>query len=148
MKGPNPRPRFDIGPDFASGIISKTLPIELTDSYRVLVPQSMPTAMRRAASVCRRSRCRLHLDGLGGAQRQRRRGRRALLSRWLIGTVPTTKAEREARHDPRPSLEERYRDAADYAAKVQEAASALAQESYLLPEDVERIALKANSIAW
>jgi hypothetical protein len=59
-----------------------------------------------------------------------------------------TKAEREAKRDPRASLEERYSDAADYAAKVQKAASALAQEGYLLPEDVERIAVKANSIAW
>ena len=37
-KGPNPRPRFDYGPDFGKGIISKILPVALKDSYRVLVP--------------------------------------------------------------------------------------------------------------
>jgi hypothetical protein len=59
-----------------------------------------------------------------------------------------TKAEREAKADPRPSLEERYRDVADYASQVQKAANALADAGYLLPEDVERIAAKASSNAW
>jgi hypothetical protein len=38
-KGPNQRPRFDYGPDFAKGIIGKTLPVALADRYRVLVPK-------------------------------------------------------------------------------------------------------------
>jgi hypothetical protein len=38
--------------------------------------------------------------------------------------------------DPRPSLEERYRNKADYVNRVQAAAEALVAERLLLPEDV------------
>ena len=58
------------------------------------------------------------------------------------------KPQRETKGDTRPSLEERYRDGADYAAKVRKAADALAQEGYLLPEDVQRIADQAASMSW
>jgi len=59
-----------------------------------------------------------------------------------------TKAEREASGDSRPSLEERYRDHADYAARIEQAAVALARERYLLDEDVKRIVAKASSANW
>ena len=48
-------------------------------------------------------------------------------------------AMRAARGDPRRSLAERYRDEADYGAKVRAAALQLAAERYLLEEDVERV---------
>ena len=48
-------------------------------------------------------------------------------------------ATRVARGDPRRSLAERYRDEADYAAKVRAAAVRLAAERYLLEEDVDRV---------
>jgi hypothetical protein len=48
-------------------------------------------------------------------------------------------ATRVARGDPRRSLAERYRDEAEYAAKVRAAALQLAVERYLLEEDVERV---------
>ena len=47
-------------------------------------------------------------------------------------------ATRAARGDPRRSLAERYRDEADYGAKVRAAALRLAAERYLLEEDVEQ----------
>ena len=59
-----------------------------------------------------------------------------------------TKAEREATKDPRPSLAERYRDNADYAARVKAAATALERDGYLLPEDVKRIVDKATTLTW
>ncbi|MGE0699154.1 MAG: alpha/beta hydrolase domain-containing protein [Hyphomicrobiaceae bacterium] len=46
-------------------------------------------------------------------------------------------AERERKGDPRPSLAERYKDEADYAARVRAAAEALAEARYLRPEDVD-----------
>jgi hypothetical protein len=46
-----------------------------------------------------------------------------------------TKAEREAVHDPRPSLEERYGSCEAYVAKVSAAAQALVAERLLLPSD-------------
>ncbi|MDP8923120.1 MAG: alpha/beta hydrolase domain-containing protein [Chloroflexota bacterium] len=50
---------------------------------------------------------------------------------------PATRAERERRGDPRPSIEERYRDRDDYLARVRIAAVELARQGYILEEDVE-----------
>jgi hypothetical protein len=46
-----------------------------------------------------------------------------------------TKREREAADDPRPSLEERYRDRDAYVASVRAASEALVAERLLLPTD-------------
>ena len=48
----------------------------------------------------------------------------------------------------RPSLQERYRDAADYAEKVRQAAQSLEREGYILPEDIKRIGDRAAGISW
>ena len=48
-------------------------------------------------------------------------------------------ATRVARGDPRRSLAERYRDEADYGAKVRAVALRLVAERYLLEEDVKRV---------
>lgn len=50
---------------------------------------------------------------------------------------PATRAERERSGDPRRSIEERYRDRADYEARAREAAADLVQQGYVLAEDVE-----------
>jgi hypothetical protein len=55
----------------------------------------------------------------------------------------STQAEREGRADPRPSMAERYRDDADYVARVRQAAVALERDRYLLAEDVTRITAQA-----
>jgi len=54
-----------------------------------------------------------------------------------------TRAEREAKGDPRLSLAERYPDRGDYVSKVRAVAAALEKDRYLLAEDVERIAAEA-----
>ena len=46
-------------------------------------------------------------------------------------------AERLERRDPRPSIEERYRDRDDYLTRVRAAAEVLARQRYILEEDVE-----------
>ena len=50
---------------------------------------------------------------------------------------PATRAERERLGDPRPSIEERYRDRDDYLARVRAAAVELTRRRYILEEDVE-----------
>ncbi|MEK7831205.1 MAG: alpha/beta hydrolase domain-containing protein, partial [Acidobacteriota bacterium] len=55
------------------------------------------------------------------------------------------KAEREAAGDPRPSLEERYRDHAGYVAAVRAAVERLLQQKFLLPEDAERLIREAET---
>lgn len=54
-------------------------------------------------------------------------------------TLPFAKtaAERESNGDPRPSMEERYSSRADYLAKVKAAAQELAQQRYIVEEDIE-----------
>jgi hypothetical protein len=55
-----------------------------------------------------------------------------------------TKAEREARRDPRPSIEERYRDRDDYLQKIRAAAASLVSDRFLLQEDVEDVVQRAT----
>jgi hypothetical protein len=50
---------------------------------------------------------------------------------------PATAAERARRGDPRPAIDERYRDRADYLARVRAVAEELAAARYVLVEDVE-----------
>jgi hypothetical protein len=56
-----------------------------------------------------------------------------------------TKEERSKVGDPRPSIEERYKDHADYVRKMSHAARALVDERFLLPEDAERIIEEAKT---
>jgi hypothetical protein len=50
-----------------------------------------------------------------------------------------TKKERLAKHDSRPSLEERYASEQEFHAKLKQAADRLVQQRYLLPEDAASI---------
>lgn len=55
----------------------------------------------------------------------------------------STRAERMASGDPRPSVEERYRNHGAYVSAVARAAAKLVQERFLLDEDKERIVSRA-----
>lgn len=148
-KGPNAKPRVDYGPDFAAGVFSKVLPEALPDGYRVLVPKvdadgneiggirlpdvTVPTGTATGWAV--------RTASAGGA------GELCYLDGFFL-PFAKTKAEREARGDPRPSLAERYRDAADYAARIQASAAALQREGYILAEDAQRIAERAAAVSW
>ena len=68
----------------------------------------------------------------------------------LLGSyVPfaATRAAREARNDPRRSVEERYRSRADYLRRVEAAANDLVKRRYLLQDDVAGI-LKRAEAQW
>jgi hypothetical protein len=148
-KGPSARPRMDYGPDFDKGMLGQGLPVTRKESYRVLVPSldadgnelgglrlpaiSVPTGTAAGWNV--------RAAGSGAA------GELCYLEGSFVAFAKT-KAEREANGDPRPSLQERYRDGADYAERVRQAASTLEREGYLLPEDVKRIVDKATATTW
>jgi hypothetical protein len=58
----------------------------------------------------------------------------------LLGStiaLPATRERAKAAHDPRPALEELYRDHDDYVRKIELAAKALEQARLMLHEDVE-----------
>ncbi|MBI3066705.1 MAG: hypothetical protein HYY82_17440 [Deltaproteobacteria bacterium] len=58
-----------------------------------------------------------------------------------------TKAERRNTGDPRLSIEERYKDQADYVHRVSRAARTLVDERFLLPEDAARIIDEAKKLS-
>ena len=65
----------------------------------------------------------------------------------LLGSsipFPATRAAREAAHDPRRSIEERYRAREEYLARVEQAADALVKSGYLLVDDEPRILQRAG----
>ena len=57
-----------------------------------------------------------------------------------------TREERQKNGDPRLSIEERYKDPADYVQQVSRAARDLVEERFLLPEDAERIVDEAKKL--
>jgi hypothetical protein len=64
----------------------------------------------------------------------------------LIGSylpLPRTRTEREAAHDPRRSIGERYRSSQEYVAAVTKAARSLVGAGYLLAGDVPEIVTRA-----
>jgi|KBSMisStandDraft_5_1062788.scaffolds.fasta_scaffold05892_9 hypothetical protein len=65
----------------------------------------------------------------------------------LLGSyipLARTKADREARHDPRPSIEERYTSRQQYLDAINKAAAALVKEGYLLAGDVPGVVKRAT----
>jgi alpha/beta hydrolase family protein len=65
----------------------------------------------------------------------------------LLGSyipLPRTKAEREARKDPRPSIEERYASRQAYLDAIGKAAAALVKDGYLLADDVPAVVKRAT----
>jgi hypothetical protein len=61
---------------------------------------------------------------------------------------PKPTAARAPKQDPRPSLEERYKDRNDYAERIKAATAELQRDGYLLEEDATRINARAASVAW
>jgi hypothetical protein len=68
------------------------------------------------------------------------------LSGLLGSYIPfaKTRSQRKQLGDPRGSIEERYKDRADYVRQVSRAARFLVEQRYLLPDDAERIIKEAN----
>jgi hypothetical protein len=68
----------------------------------------------------------------------------------LLGSAipfPLTKAEREAAHDPRRSIEERYVTRKRYVATARQMSERLVRERYLLPEDLPQV-MKRIEAHW
>ena len=59
---------------------------------------------------------------------------------------PATRRLRDFTGDPRLSIEERYQSLEDYLQRLREAGEALAEEGYLLEEDIEPIAQRSAKI--
>jgi hypothetical protein len=131
-------PRLDLGPDADAGVGTYPPVVRLADQYPTFVSAvdadgnevagiRLPDV---AVPLATHSGWNPRHADIGGQDE----------TMGLSGsTVPfaLTAADRERTNDPRLSVEERYRDRDDYAARVREAAEALAAARYLLPQDVE-----------
>lgn len=78
--------------------------------------------------------------------RAERIGNPTTIAALLGAYVPfaRTRAEREARHDPRASIDERYKGRDDYLQRIRTAANALVKERFILEEDVENVVERAR----
>jgi len=140
--------RMDYGEDFLSKGVITLEPPKLGPAYTVLVPQ-------------------VNADGndLGGIALPFLAVPLGTYTGWnyelprlesldylagLFGSFqpfPLTKEKHVAAHDPRLSIEERYRNREDYLARVHASAEKLVERRLLRPEDVSRIA-KESTVYW
>jgi hypothetical protein len=133
---------FDFGPDLDKGILSVLPPKLIGSPYPVLVPKADSDGNDIAGvrlpevsvSVATYTGWALRADGHDGCDAA---GQRLDFAK--------TKAARLASGDPRPSLEERYADHADYVGQVTRAAQELKDQRFLLQEDVDRYVTAANA---
>jgi hypothetical protein len=138
--------RLDFGPAFARAGVVREPPV-VGQPYPVLVPQvdadgndvggvralevAVPLGTFTGWNVAQPPLATLgYLSGLTGSFEPFRRRR----------------DERGAESDPRPSIEERYRDEAGYVARLRDAARDLASTGFLLTEDVEAAVESARGL--
>jgi Alpha/beta hydrolase domain len=125
------------GPEFRTKGIATREPPEIGQPYPVLVPQVDRDGNDLAG--IRMPEIQVPLATYTGWNlRAKEIGAPDQLFALVGSYIPfaRTKAERIESGDPRWSIEERYRSRADYLAKVQQAAKALAVQGYLLMSDV------------
>lgn len=132
--------RMDFGPDFRTkGIISKE-PAKVGDAFAQLLPQvdrdgnettgiRMPEVQVPLATYT------------GWNMRAKQIGAPEELYSMVGSYIPfpRTKSDREARQDPRQSVEERYKGRAEYLEEFGAAAKKLAEAGYLLDQDVPKL---------
>ena len=145
--GPSRLVRYDYGPDFwEKGIQTVFPPKPLPDQeYPIRVP--MVDADGNPIAGIRYPDVEVPLGTYTGWS-LRKKGFAEGDQFWNTGSfVPfaRTKAEREASGDPRPSIEERYRDHDDYVSKVTACCDKLVQERLLLRQDADRMIDAAKS---
>lgn len=136
---------LDFGPDFTKGILS-TLPPRLVGTpYPALVPKNDADGHNIAGvrtvevEVPLATYTGWALRGDGSS------GEGCDASGQQIDFA-ATKAERLAKDDPRPSIEERYPTREDYIQKVTAAATRLERDRFLLAEDRERLVQRAAQV--
>ena len=143
------RLRMDFGPDAGVGIMR--YPPTESGSYPVLV-SAMDDDCNDVAGIRLPDIAVPLATYTGWNVRHDAMGQGGLMTSGapLFGTTlvfPRTRAEREARGDPRRSIDERYASSDDYLAKVRAAAEALVAQRTMLAEDVERV-LAVASAKW
>jgi hypothetical protein len=135
---------LNFGPDWAKGIVSVEPP-EIGQPFTVSVP---------AVDADGNARAGIRLPDIavplatyaGWNYRDVSTGAKDRLAGEIGSYIPfaRTKAERDRAGDPRPSIEERYRNRDEYLGRIAAAALQLVKERYLLEEDVVDLLTRAG----
>ena len=132
--------RADYGPEFASKGIVTIDPPKIGKPFPALVPQVNMDGNETAG--IRMPEIVVPLGTYAGWNlRDAKIGASDELFDMVGSWIPFawTKAQREAKKDPRLSIEERYENRQDYLTKIRAAADALAISGYILSADIEKI---------
>ena len=142
---PSRLPKFDYGPDFERGLVTQHPPQPIDgQEYHLQLPvvdaDGNDIAGIRTPEIQEpvgtHTGWSLRKEGVGT-------GDFFSLSGSFV-PFARTKAEREAKGDPRPSIEERYASHDEYVQRIQAAADALVSERLLLQEDADRYVAAAR----
>jgi hypothetical protein len=135
---------LNFGPDWEKGIVSVEPP-EIGKPFTVSVP---------AVDADGNARAGIRLPDIavplatyaGWNYRDVSTGAKDRLAGEIGSYIPfaRTKAERDRAGDPRPSIEERYRNRDEYLGRIAAAALQLVKERYLLEEDVVDLLTRAG----
>ena len=139
--------RVDYGPEFQSKGIISVEPPTIGKPLSMLVPQVDPTDGNEIAGI-RLPVVRVPLGThTGWNLRHPEIGALDELFSMTGSYIPfaRTRAERTKSGDPRPSMEERYKDRQDYMDRITAAANDLARAGYVLTRDVPAIVEQAKS---
>jgi hypothetical protein len=140
--------RVDYGPEFRTGRVVTIEPPKVGNAFPILLPQVDRDG--NETSGLRMPEVEVPLATYAGWNlRSPEIGAPEEMLSMQGSFIPffRTKAERELRHDPRPSLEERYSGRAQYLEKVEAAARGLAARGYLLEADVPGI-VEHSATEW
>ena len=142
--------RTDYGPRFESEGVVTNQPPELGPSFPSLVPQVDELGNTRGGIRPYELRAPLATYTpwlLRGGPWNQGPGRPQVLDNYIGSYIPLprTEAARRTTGDPRPSLEALYGSAAEFLAKVREAAEDLVDEGFLLRRDVDVVEARATT---
>ncbi len=134
---PNTLERLDFGPDFARGLLTEP-PRRTGEHYAVLVPAT--DADGNDIAGVRVPMVQAPLATYTGWNMRARGQGHGALHEFSGSTLPFCESpeERAMLGDPRPSIAERYADAAAYQRAIAVAARHLVSERLMLEEDVDR----------
>jgi hypothetical protein len=139
---------LDFGPEFATKDIETILPPKVLGSYPLLLPQvdrdgndtggvRMPEV---AVPLATFTGWNLRAASIGAPQE-------LYSMQGSMIPFPRTAAERAQKHDPRLSIEERYKSRQDFLDQVTTAATDLAKSGYLLERDVPKL-VERSAAEW
>jgi hypothetical protein len=137
-RGPSALPRLDWGPDAERGVLREPPVVMPGDGYAVLVP-AVDADGNDVAGV-RAPMVQAPLATYTGWNLRARGFGEGAMHEFTGSTIafPETPEHRAQTGDPRPSIKERYGDAAGYVRAIEAAARRLVAERLMLDEDVAR----------